>query len=81
MEKQDKDKVPKIKREGWKAEELIEESANQESDEIVRKILRGDETKGDPDERDIVGTPNFDDTPRGRREESKKNEKKIDNKP
>lgn len=71
VNKQDEENIPDVKREGWKAEELIQESANQESDEIVQKIVRGDD---DADE--IVNAPDFDDTPRGRQEKAEENEKK-----
>lgn len=55
----EKEDIPNVKRDGWKAEELVEESTNEESDDIVRKMLRGDETKGNPDERDIAGVPDY----------------------
>lgn len=67
--------VPNVEREGWQTEELNEESVNKEADETVREILRGDETKGDPDKRDIAGSPNSDDTPHGREETKKENKK------
>ena len=52
-------------------EELVEESANQPADETLRQVLRGDESKGDADERDIVGSADGGETPQGR-EEAKK---------
>ncbi len=60
--------VPNVEREGWQTEELNEESVNKEPDETVREILRGDETKGDPDKRDNAGSPKSEDTPQGREE-------------
>ncbi len=75
MKKQNEDEIPDVKKQGWEAEKLIKESANEESDDVVQKILRGDESKSDADERDIAANPDFDDTPRGREEESKQNEK------
>ncbi len=75
MKKQNEDEIPDVKKQGWEAEKLIKESANEESDDVVRKILRGDESKGDADKRDIAASPDFDDTPRGREEENKQNEK------
>lgn len=45
-----------IEREGWQADELGEQSAYQDSTEFARQIVRGDESKGDPDKRDIAGS-------------------------
>jgi hypothetical protein len=72
MEKQDEKKIPNVKREGWSAEKLSEEATNKEPDEVTREIARGDETKGDADERDIAGAPEKNETPHGR-EETKNN--------
>ena len=63
-----RDEVPNVKRDGWSAEEIAEQATNQESDEIYREISRGDETKGDADERDIVGSSDKNATPHGRQE-------------
>lgn len=63
-----REEVPNVKRQGWSAEEISEEASNQESDEIYRQIARGDETKGDVDERDIVGSSDKNETPHGRHE-------------
>ncbi len=71
--KNDQEKVPNVNRQGWNVQEVAEESVNQSSDEITRQVLRGDEAKGDADERDIVGGVDSNDTPHGR-EEAKKNE-------
>lgn len=38
-----------------KAEDLGEESAYEGPTEFKRRLRRGDESKGDPDERDIAG--------------------------
>lgn len=67
QEEKDKD-FPEVERQGWKAEELAEEATNKESDEITRQILRGDETEGDPDERDVAGGVSSGETPQGYRE-------------
>lgn len=75
MIKTDKEETPNIKKQGWKAEEIAEEATNKESDETVRQILRGDETKGDPDERDIAGSPDVEDTPHGSQERKHEVEK------
>lgn len=71
MQKQDKDKVPNTNRQSWNARDLAEESSNEEPDETLRKVLRGNEKQGNPDERDVAGAADSDETPQGR-EESKK---------
>lgn len=73
--KNDQEKVPDVNRQGWNVEEVSEESVNKSSDEITREVLRGDETEGDADERDIAGAVDSDETPQGR-EEAKKEETK-----
>ncbi len=55
-------------REGWSVDELAEEASQQEVNEIQRQTLRGDETKGDPNERDIVGAVDPNETAQGREE-------------
>ena len=62
MKQKLKEEIPNVERNGWQAEELVEESANKDPDETVRQILRGDETKGSPDNRDIAGSPKSDET-------------------
>ena len=71
--KNDQEKVPAVERQGWNVNDVSAESVNQSSDEITREILRGDETKGDADNRDMVGGVNSNETPQGR-EEAKKDE-------
>ena len=73
---QDENKIepeqfPDVEKDNWDAERVAEESTNKPSDEVVRQMLRGDETKGNPDNRDIVGATESKDTPQGR-EETKK---------
>jgi hypothetical protein len=53
---------------GWEADEVAREASQQNEDEIQRQIKRGDETKGDSDTRDFVGSPDSNDTPQGREE-------------
>lgn len=60
--------TPQTKRDEWSAEEIADEASQRMSDEIQREIARGDETKGDPDERDVVGSSASIDTPQGREE-------------
>lgn len=66
VKKQNQENVPDVEREDWEAEKLVREASNEESDEVVRKILRGDESEGDADERDIAPSPASNETPRGR---------------
>lgn len=70
MQENDKDNksIENVERDQWNAEELTEQSPYLESDEVQRQMLRGDETKGDADERDVVGSNQSKDTPQGRRE-------------
>lgn len=62
------EQFPDVERQGWDAEEISEESANKLSNDIVRQMRRGDESKGNSDDRDIVGGVESADTPRGREE-------------
>ena len=49
--KQNQEKIPTdVNREDWNAKQLIEESTGRSSDETLRDVLRGDETKGEPDD-------------------------------
>lgn len=68
MQEKNRKNVSDVQRQGWSIEEINEQSTNKPSDEMTREILRGDETKGDPDERDQVGAANAIDTPQGREE-------------
>ncbi len=61
-------------RQGWDIKKLSEEASQKDDDEIQRQTLRGDETKGNPDDRDIAGSVKSDETPQGR--EEAKNEAK-----
>ena len=66
------EQFPDVEKQNWDAEQLAEESTNKPSDEIVREMKRGDETKGNADDRDVVGGVESEDTPHGR-EETKRN--------
>jgi hypothetical protein len=55
-------------RAGWYADEVAREASQQQEDEIQRQIKRGDETKGDPNVRDIAGSVDSNETPQGREE-------------
>jgi hypothetical protein len=61
--------------------EIIEDASRPDVDSVQRQILRGDETKGDPDARDVAGAPDLSETPHGYeeiktqlKEEAKENE-------
>ncbi len=52
----DEDRDPQnVKREGFTAEELGEASAYTDSTEMAQQMRRGDETKGNPNDRDTAG--------------------------
>ncbi len=65
------EQFPDVEKQDWDAEQISEESTNRPADEIVREMLRGDESEGNPDDRDVVGGVESADTPHGR-EETKK---------
>ncbi len=44
-----------VERDGFTAEELGEASAYDWTTEMAQMMRRGDESKGDPDDRDVVG--------------------------
>lgn len=54
--------------------DITDEASHRDADGILRQTLRGDETKGNPDDRDVAGATDFKDTPHGR--EETKNDKK-----
>ena len=45
--------------------EIAEQASKPDHEQIQRQTRRGDETKGDPDERDVAGAIDFEDTPHG----------------
>lgn len=61
-------KSPQDSRQGWKVKDLADQGSQITEDQIQRQVLRGDETKGDPDERDNAGGVDSKDTPQGREE-------------
>lgn len=60
--------MPDAGRDEWNVKELAEQGAHELTDTVERQVLRGDETKGDPDERDVVGNVDSSETPQGREE-------------
>src|SRR5687767_10643212 len=49
-------------------EDITDEASHRDADGVLRQTLRGDETKGDVDKRDIAGAADVKDTPQGREE-------------
>lgn len=70
--KENQEKIPNVEKDGWDAEELAEQATNEESDDIVRRMRRGDETVGNPDERDVAGVPDYEEL-KNKKEQAKKN--------
>lgn len=62
----------------WSPDKLGDEASLKDEDDIRREFLRGDESKGDPDERDNAGSAGSDETPQGR-EEAKNDKKGVAN--
>jgi hypothetical protein len=62
------EKMPDAERGKWNVQDLAVESVNEMPDETLRKTLRGNENKGDPDSRDVAGTVDTNETPQGREE-------------
>ncbi|HEY0461165.1 MAG TPA: hypothetical protein VGC97_18665 [Pyrinomonadaceae bacterium] len=58
----------KESREDWSVQELADQASQQNIDEIQRQTLRGDETKGNPDNRDKAGNVDTNETAQGREE-------------
>ena len=48
--------------------DITAEASHRDADGILRQTLRGDESKGNPDGRDVAGATDFEDTPHGREE-------------
>jgi hypothetical protein len=57
-----------VEREGWSAKELTAEASLDDADETKRQLVRGNETSPDENERDIVGSVDFNETPEGKDE-------------
>ena len=56
-------KAQQVERNGFTAEELGEQSSYDDGTDIARRMRRGDESKGDPDERDTAGAVKSEDAP------------------
>ena len=68
MRKKESSNVPDVNRDEWNVKELSEQSTNEMADETLRRTLRGDAEKGNPNDRDIVGAVNSNETQQGREE-------------
>jgi hypothetical protein len=68
MQKKESPNIPDVNRDEWNVEELHEQGLYDMSDETLRRTLRGNEEVGNPDDRDIVGNVDPNETPQGRRE-------------
>jgi hypothetical protein len=55
-----------VKKNGWSAEDLGEQSSYEGTTEMSRRLRREDETAGNPDARDVAGAIPEEDTPHGR---------------
>lgn len=55
-------------KENWELQQVANEASQKDEDEIQRQALRGDETKGNPDNRDNAGNVDSNETPQGREE-------------
>lgn len=67
-QQKENEEIQDVERGDWSVKQVADESANQPADETLRQFLRGDETEGDADKRDIVGSSDSIDTPQGREE-------------
>lgn len=57
----DEDKTAQnVKQDGYSAEELGEASAYDSTNDMAQQMRRGDESKGDPNKRDAVGSSDAD---------------------
>lgn len=69
QQKQDADKdaaSQQVQQDNFTAEELGQASSYDDQTVIAQQMRRGDESKGDPNSRDVVGATDFKDTEEGR---------------
>lgn len=74
MQENNDKQLAETERQGWNAEKLSEEASGQMPDEMMRQILRADESGEKGDDQDVVGTVDRNETPQGR-EEAKRDSK------
>lgn len=70
MQKKENQNMPDVNVNGLNVKEIHQEGVNELPDDMLRRTMRGNEAKGNPDNRDIVGGVDSSETPQGR-EESK----------
>ena len=58
--------------------EIADQASKPDYEQIHRQIRRGDETKGDPDERDVAGAIDHEETPHGWEERKHEVEKEAE---
>lgn len=61
------------------ANEIIDQGSRPDADAIQRQILRGDESDGDADERDVAGALDYEETPHGGEERKTQIKKETHN--
>ena len=59
-------------------EQLAEQASKPDFEQIHRQTRRGDETKGNPDDRDVAGAMDHEDTPHGWEERKHEVEREAD---
>jgi hypothetical protein len=59
-------------------QEIADQASKPDQDQIFRQPRRGDESKGDPDDRDVAGALDHEDTPHGREERKHQVEREAD---
>ena len=60
------------------SKEIAEQASKPDHDQIFRQPLRRDETKGNPDDRDVAGATDHEDTPHGREDRKHQVEKEAE---
>lgn len=73
MSNSNADQTPKLT-----PEEIADQASKPDYEQIYRQSRRGDETKGNPDDRDVAGATDHEDTPHGREERKHQVEKEAE---
>lgn len=66
------------KKDELSTDEIIDQGSRPDADAIRRQIRRGDETKGDADDRDVAGALDYEETPHGGEERKTQIKKEAD---
>jgi hypothetical protein len=66
------------KKDELSTDEIIDQGSRPDADAIRRQIRRGDETKGDADDRDVAGALDYEETPHGGEERKTQIKKETD---